>query len=251
MLLSKGEIVRFTDKVCLVSGGGSGIGKATCKQFAREGGKVMVIDLNEEHGKQTVQEITDDHGEALFARCDVGEPDQVKAAIKMAVDQWKKIDVVVNDAAMMTFQPVVDLPDEDFDKVLNVNLRSVFLFCKYAVPHMPEGSAIVNLSSVHAHETTKNVVPYASSKGGIEAFTRGASEEFAPLKIRINCVAPGAVDTPMLWNNPNVKSGAEKVEGAIGQPEDISAAICFLAAPEARFITGTTLIVDGGRLDIL
>ena len=136
-------------------------------------------------------------------------------------------------------------------QVLNVNLRSVFLFCKYAVPHMPAGGAIVNISSVHAHETTKNVVPYASSKGGMEAFTRGFSEEIAPKKLRINCVAPGAVDTPMLWNNPNVKSGAENVQGAIGKPEDVAAAVCFLAAAEARFITGTTLIVDGGRLDIL
>ncbi len=243
--------VRFSDKICIVSGGGSGIGKATCKQFAQEGGKVLVVDLNEEHGNQTVQEIVQDKGEAIFAKCNVGVPDDVRAAIKVAVDKWGRIDVVVNDAAMMTFLPIVDLPDDDFDKVLNVNLRSVFLFCKYSVPHMPEGSAIVNLSSVHAHETTKNVVPYAASKGGIEAFTRGFSEELAPRKIRINCVAPGAVDTPMLWDNPNVKSGVEKVQGAIGKPEDIAAAICFLASPEARFITGTTLIVDGGRLDIL
>ena len=146
---------------------------------------------------------------------------------------------------------MVELDDEDWDKVLAVNLRSVFLFCKYAMPHMPPGGAIVNISSVHAHETTKNVVPYASSKGGMEAFTRGFSEELAPKKIRINCVAPGAVDTPMLWNNPNVKSGAEMIQGAVGQPDDIAAAVCFLAAPEARFITGTTLVVDGGRLDIL
>ena len=243
--------MRFANKVCIVSGGGSGIGKASCKQFAKEGGKVVVVDLNADHGNQTVREIVDDKGEAIFSKCDVGSPDQVKATVKMALDKWGKINVVVNDAAMMTFKPIVELPDEDFDKVLDVNLRSVFLFCKYSVPHMPKGGAIVNLSSVHAHETTKNVVPYASSKGGIEAFTRGASEEFAPLKIRINCVAPGAVNTPMLWNNPNVKSGAEKVEGAIGEPEDIAAAICFLAADEARFITGTTLVVDGGRLDIL
>ena len=101
-----------------------------------------------------------------------------------------------------------------------------------------------------AHETTKNVVPYASSKGGREAFTRGFSE-LAQKKIRINCVAPGAVDKPMLWSNPNVKSGAEKIQGAIGKPEDIAAAICFLASADARFITGTTLVVDGGRLDIL
>jgi NAD(P)-dependent dehydrogenase (short-subunit alcohol dehydrogenase family) len=116
---------------------------------------------------------------------------------------------------------------------------------------MKRGSAIVNISSVHAHETTKNVVPYAASKGGIEAFTRGFSEELADRRIRINCVAPGAVNTPMLWNNPNLKSGAEKISGAVGEPEDIAAAICFLASDEARFITGTTLVVDGGRLDIL
>jgi glucose 1-dehydrogenase len=243
--------MRFADKVCLVTGGGSGIGKAVAKQFAGEGGKVVVIDLNQEHGDSTVQEITASKGQAVFAKCDVGNSSDIQAAVKTALDKWGCINIVVNDAAMMTFKPIVELPDEDWDKVLNVNLRSVFLFCKYSVPHMPPGGAIVNISSVHAHETTKNVVPYASSKGGMEAFTRGLSEELAPKKIRINCVAPGAVDTPMLWNNPNVKSGVEKVKGAVGKPEDIAAAVCFLASPEARFITGTTLIADGGRLDIL
>ena len=245
------EAMRFDGKVCIVSGGGSGIGKATCKRMAAEGGSVLVVDLDPKSGAATVQEISDAKGQSAFAQCDVGNAAQVKAAVDLAVQKWGKIDVVVNDAAMMTFSAVVDLPEADWDKVLGVNLRSVFLFCKYSVPHMPQGGAIVNLSSVHAHETTKNVVPYASSKGGIEAFARGFSEEIAPLKLRINCVAPGAVNTPMLWNNPNVKSGVEKVEGAIGEPEDIAAAICFLASDEARFITGTTLIVDGGRLDIL
>jgi NAD(P)-dependent dehydrogenase (short-subunit alcohol dehydrogenase family) len=243
--------VRFSEKVCLISGAGSGIGKAVAKQVAREGGCVVVIDLNEQHGNQTVQEIQSDHGQAIFAKCNVGDVDQVKAAIQMAIEKWGRVDVVVNDAAMMTFKPIVELPDEDWDRVLDVNLRSVFLFCKYSVPHMPAGGAIVNISSVHAHETTKNVVPYATSKGGMEAFTRGFSEELAAKKIRINCVAPGAVDTPMLWNNPNIKSGVEKVEGAIGKPEDIAAAVCFLASADARFITGTTVVVDGGRLDIL
>ena len=242
--------MRFKDKVCLVSGGGSGIGQATCLRFAREGGRVLVMDINDD-GHQTVSQITEAGGAGLFVKTDVSNSAQVQAAIKAAVDKWQQIHVLVNDAAMMTFKPVVELPDEDWDKVLAVNLRSVFLCCKYAVPHMPRGGAIVNISSVHAHETTRNVVPYASSKGGMEAFTRGFSEEIAARKIRINCVAPGAVDTPMLWNNPNIKSGAEKVQGAIGKPEDIAAAICFLASTEARFITGTTLVVDGGRLDIL
>lgn len=242
---------RFKGKVCLVTGGGSGIGKAACKRFAAEGAKVAVIDLNEQHGNQTAEEIRQGGAEAIFARCDVGDSAQVQAAIQSAVQKWNRIDVVVNDAAMMTFKPIAELADADWDKVLGVNLRSVFLFCKYSLPHMPPGSAFVNISSVHAHETTKNVVPYASSKGGVEAFCRGFSVELEDRKIRINCVAPGAVNTPMLWNNPNVKSGAEKVEGATGEPDDIAAAICFLASPEARFITGTTLVVDGGRLDIL
>ena len=243
--------MRFTDKVCVVTGGGSGIGKAACVQFAREGGKVVVVDLNEQHGQETVQEITASKGQAVFVKCDVGDPENVKAAVRAAVDKWGKIDILVNDAAMMTFKPILELPDEDFDKVLDVNLRSVFLFCKYSVPHMPKGGAIVNISSVHAYETTKNVVPYATSKGGMEAFTRGFAQELEANKIRINCVAPGAVDTPMLRNNPNIKSGVEQLKGAIGKPEDIAAAVCFLASAEARFITGTTLIVDGGRLDIL
>ncbi len=243
--------MRFTDKVCLVTGGGSGIGRAACKRFAAEGGKVVVVDLNEDHGNQTVKAITDAGGQAILAQADVSDSAEVQAAVKAAVEKWGKINVMVNDAAMMTFKPIVELPDEDWDRVLAVNLRSVFLFCKYGVPHMPAGGAIVNISSVHAHETTQSVVPYASSKGGMEAFTRGFSEELASKKIRINSVAPGAVATPMLWNNPNVKSGKEKIRGAIGKPEDIAAAVCFLAADEARFITGTTLVVDGGRLDIL
>ncbi len=243
--------MRFKNKVCVVSGGGSGIGRATCERFAAAGAKVIVVDVNEKHGNETVKTIADAGGESIFAQADVSNAAAVKAAIKAAVDKWANIDVIVNDAAMMTFTPILELADEDWDRVMAVNLRSVFLFCKYGVPHMPAGGSIVNISSVHAHETTQNVVPYASSKGGMEAFTRGFSEELAPKKIRINCIAPGAVDTPMLWSNPNVKSGVEKVQGSIGKPEDIAAAICFLASAEARFVTGTTLVVDGGRLDIL
>lgn len=237
--------------MCLVTGGGSGIGRAGAERFAEEGARVIVVDLNDEHGRDTVAAIEKLGGEAIFAKCDVGEPVQVRAAMDAAVSKWGHIDVIVNDAAMMTFKPIVDLDEADWDKVMHVNLRSVFLFCKYGVPHMPPGGAIVNISSVHAHETTVNVVPYASSKGAMEAFTRGFSEEVCSRKIRVNCIAPGAVNTPMLWNNPNVKSGAEKVKGAVGEPADIAAAICFLASDEARFITGTTLVVDGGRLDIL
>ncbi|HZL36009.1 MAG TPA: SDR family oxidoreductase [Tepidisphaeraceae bacterium] len=242
---------RFSEKVCLVTGGGSGIGLATAQQFASEGAKVLIIDLNPAHGDQAVQTITDAGGQAAFAKCDVGDSVQVQAAVKMAVDKWGRIDVLVNNAAMMTFLPTVELPDDAWDHVLRVNLKGVFMFCKCAIPHMPPGSAIVNTSSVHAHETEAGVGPYAASKGGMEAFVRVLVQELETQKIRVNCVAPGAVNTPMLWNNPNVKSGKEKIQGAVGQPADIAAAICFLASPEARFVNGTTLVVDGARLDIL
>lgn len=242
--------MRFTDKVCLVTGAGSGIGQATAERFASEGGKVVLIDRSDTGGNETLEAIKKENGQAIFSKCDVGNEDDIKASVQLALNTWGKIDVVVNNAAMMTFKKIVDLTTEEWDKVMQVNLRSVFLFCKYTIPHINNG-AIVNISSVHAHETTANVVPYASSKGAMEAFIRGVSLEYPYPKLRINCVAPGAVDTPMLWNNPNVKSGAEKIEGAIGKPEDLAAAICFLASDDARFINGTTLVVDGGRLDIL
>jgi Dehydrogenases with different specificities (related to short-chain alcohol dehydrogenases) len=242
--------MRFTDKVCLVTGAGSGIGRAAAIRFAYEGGKVVVIDRDANGGNETVSMIKNNKGEAIFSLCDVGNEDQIKASVQLAIDTWKRIDVMVNNAAMMTFKKITEITSEEWDKVMAVNLRSVFLFCKYTIPYINKGS-IVNVSSVHAHETTANVVPYASSKGAMEAFTRGVSLEFPYPKLRINCVAPGAVDTPMLWNNPNIKAGIEKVTGAVGKPEELAAAICFMASDDASFINGTTLVVDGGRLDIL
>ncbi len=240
--------MRFSGKTCIVTGGGSGIGKATCLRMAAEGGRAVVVDLRSDAAQATAGEIKKNGGEALAVAADVGDSARVQAVIAQAASAYGSIDVIVNDAAMMTFIPIVDIPEEDFFNVIRVNLGSVFAFSKYGAPHMPPGSSIVNVSSVHAHKTTLNVVPYAASKGAIEAFTRGFSIEMEARKIRVNAVAPGAVDTPMLWDNPNVKSGAEKITGAVGKPEDLAAAICFIASEEAAFINGATLIVDGGRL---
>lgn len=239
---------RFDSKVCLVTGGGSGIGQATCLRIAAEGGKLVVVDLRLEKARATAEQIASAGGTAVAVAADVGDSAQVQAAIDAAIKTYGEIHVIVNDAAMMTFTPILDIAEDDFFKVVKTNLGSVFYFCKYGAAKMPPGSAIVNVSSVHAQRTTPNVVPYASSKGAIEAFTRGFSIEMTSRKIRVNAVAPGAVDTPMLWDNPNVKSGAEKITGAVGKPEDLAAAICFIASDDAAFVNGATLLVDGGRL---
>lgn len=242
--------MRFKNKVCIVTGAGSGIGRATALRLASEGGNVAVADRNELGGNETVGLITQQKGAAIFIKCDVGIEDEIKQTVDKTVEKWGKVDVLVNNAAMMTFKKIIDLTADEWDMVMRVNIRSVFLFCKYSIPYM-NNAAVVNISSVHAHETTANVIPYASSKGAMEAFVRGASQEYPSSKARFNCVAPGSVDTPMLWNNPNVISGIEKPAGAIGQPEELAAAICFLASDEASFINGTTLVADGARLNIL
>ena len=238
---------RFTDKICLISGGSSGIGKATSLQLANEGAKLLIMNRDEEEGEKIVAEINGNGGEAIFLKTDVGIANDVKAAVEVAVGKWGRIDILINNAAKMTFKSITELTEEEWDEVMQVNLKSVFLFCKFCIPHMQNG-VIINTSSVHAHQTTKGVAPYATSKGAIEAFTRAISLDYPIEKIRINCVAPGAVDTQMLWSNPNIKNGSEKLEGAIGTPADIAEIICFLVSDAAKFINGTTIVADGGKL---
>jgi len=242
--------MQFTDKVCIVTGATSGIGRATVECLAQQGGKILLVDKDVDQGQAFVHLLRTQGTDAQFAPVDLADAAAIEGVVQLAISTWGRVDVLVNDAATMTFKPIIELTIEEWDYLQAVNLRAVFLFCKYCLPHM-KGGAIVNVSSVHAHQTTANVVPYAASKGGLEAFTRGVATEYPMSQVRINCVAPGAVDTPMLWDNPNVKAGREKVEGDIGQPMDIAAAICFLASQEARFINGTTLVVDGGRLAVL
>ena len=239
---------RFDGKVCWVSGGGSGIGRAACVRLAAEGARVAVVTRTPEHADETVRLIADAGGEARAFACDVADGAAVRAAIDGAAAAWGRLDVVVSDAAEMTFTPLVDLGEDEWDHLMRVNLRSAFLAAKYAVPHLPRGGVLVNVSSVHAHATTPGVVPYATSKGGIEAFTRGLALELQPRGIRVVAVAPGAVDTPMLRENPNVRSGAEEVDGPVASPEALAAVLAFVASDEASFVNGTTVVADGARL---
>jgi glucose 1-dehydrogenase len=241
--------MRFRNKVCVVTGGASGIGRATCKRFAAEGGIVVVVDINEDGGNETANTITRAEGQAIYTKADVSAAADVRAVVNTVVNKFGRIDVLVNNAAMMTFKRIVDLEVEEWDQVIAVNLRSVFLFCKYCLPHMENG-VVVNVSSIHAHETGGDVAPYATSKGGLEAFTRALSREYKPANIRVNCIAPGGVNTPMLWSNPALKD-MNPNDVLYSQPEQIASVICFLASPEASPINGTTLIADMGLLAAL
>lgn len=239
-------------RVSVVTGATSGIGLATAQALLDDGGYVVIVGHSDAHGEEALATLANEHRErAMFAKADVADVQQVQDAVSTTIKRWGRIDLLVNNAAMMVFASVVDLAPADWDRVLAVNLKSAFLFSKFAIPHMPRGSAIVNVSSVHAHETTAQVSAYAASKGGLEAFSRGLSRELLERDIRVNVVAPGAVDTEMLRSNPNVESGEEKIDGPVGQPADIAAAILFLASQRASFVNGTTLVVDGGRLDAL
>ena len=241
--------MRFKDKVCLVTGGTSGIGQAVCLRLGAEGGQIIVLGRDKIDGAETVRLITKAGGKAVFMACELAKPRAISATVQKVLAKYQRIDVLVCDAAMMTFDPLLSLPLSQWDLLMLVNLRSLAQLTQLCLPHMPKGSAIVAVSSVHAYQTTANVVPYATSKGGLEAFVRGMSQELDRKQTRINAVAPGAVDTPMLWSNPNVKSGTEKIDKAsVGTTEELAAAIAFMASSEASFVHGTTLVVDGGRL---
>jgi glucose 1-dehydrogenase len=243
--------MRLTGKIGIVTGATSGIGKATAEQLAAEGARVAIVGRNADAGAAIVRALEDRHGAgaAMFIPADLARPEDAKAIVERTVEAWGRVDVLVNNAAVMTFTPVSELDEADWDRVIGVNLKAAFLLAKHAIGHMSQGGAIVNVSSVHAVATSALAVPYAASKGGLEALTRGLAVELKPQGIRVNAVRLGAIDTPMLWGNPNVQSGAEQVDPAmVGTPEDAAAAIAFLAGPGAAFITGAVLDVDGGRL---
>ena len=234
----------------MVTGGASGIGRATCSQLASEGAIVAIVDIDTAGGQHAADEIVGRGKAASFFEVDVGDAEAVRTTAEMIAQTFDRIDVLVNNAAIMTFEPVLNLCESQWDRILAVNLRSVFVWCKYCLPHM-RGGAIVNVSSVHAHRTTANVAAYAASKAGVEAFTRALSREHDSATVRINCVVPGAVDTPMLRANPNITSGAERLSGRVASAEEIASTICFMASSDAIAIHGAALLVDGGRLQAL
>lgn len=234
-------------QVAIVTGAGSGIGAAIARRFAQGGARVVVADLDEDKAKAVAATLG---GGAMAQRCDVATEADVEACVEAALARFGRIDAIVNNAGMMTFKQLGEWSAADWMKVLQVDLIGAALFTREAFRHMgPDGGALVNIASVHAERTTASCAPYSAAKAALLSLTRTASIEGRDRHIRANAILPGAIDTPMLWDNPNLKSGAETVSPAdVGKPEDIAAAAAFLASDEARFITGAALAVDGGRL---
>lgn len=245
--------MRFGDKTAIITGGAGGIGLATAKQLALEGASIVLADLNEEKLTAAVTELKNGGAvNVLPAVCNVSVEADVEATVKKAIDGFGTVDIIVNNAGLMLFKPIEEQTEDDWTRILKVDLLGAFFFTKQAFLHMKPGGAIINVSSIHAIETEPLVAPYAAAKAALVSLTRSAALEGKPKGIRVNAILPGAIDTPMLWQNPNVKSGVEKIDTRdVGKPEDIAATITYLASPEAAFVQGAILVVDGGRLDRL
>ena len=242
--------MRFDDKVAIVTGGTSGIGLAIAKRLASEGARLVLADLDKDSLHKALPVLKAAGAPEVWGSvCDVGIEAQVEATVKGTLKRFGRVDVIVNNAGLMEFKALKELTGEDWLRVLAVDLLGVFYFTKQAFLHMKPGGSIVNVSSIHAVQTEPLVAPYAAAKAAVLSLTRSSALEARPLGIRVNVVLPGAVDTPMLWANPNVKSGAEKIDRAeIGQPEDVAMTIAYLASSEAAFVQGAEVRVDGGRL---
>lgn len=238
---------RFEGRAAIVTGAAGGIGAAIAQRLAAEGARVAIADLKLDAAEATAARIG---GHAVGLGCDVGDEGQVEACVRATVERLGAVDVIVNNAGLMTFKPLSEWTGEDWIKILRVDLLGAAFFTKQAFRQAgPKEVAIVNIASVHAVETSANAAPYAAAKAALLSLTRTTAIEGRGRKIRANAVLPGAIDTPMLWENPDVKAGVEEIDRKdVGRPEDVAAAVAFLASDDARFITGATLEVDCGRL---
>lgn len=245
-------VKRFDGKVVVVTGALGGIGLASAGRFAAEGARLMLVDLKADDGRVAERLCALGAPTVATAACDIADEYEVATVVRRALDELGGLDVMVNVAGMMIYKPLSEINGADWRRVLDVNLLGAAFFTGEALRHMNGGGAIVNVASIHARQTSSLVAPYAAAKAALDSLTRSTAIEGRERGIRANAVLPGAVDTPMLWASPNIASGTEVIAPEdIGSPDEIAAAILFLASEEARFITGSSLLVDGGRLSRL
>lgn len=251
--------MRLGGKIAIITGGGSGIGRACAVRFAREGARVVVVDLDADAAGAVVHELADQGGTAIAISGDASQESDVAAVVDHTVRAFGPPTVLVNSAATSSFGTLEESPAQELDRVLHVNVGSAWIFARAVIPLMRDagGGAIVNLSSITAIVGAPGMAAYSTSKGAIVTLTRTLALELAEQGIRVNCICPASIDTPMLQasfdRQPDPLSArARNVRrhplGRLGTPEDVANLALFLASDEASFITGGTYVIDGGAL---
>ena len=252
--------MRLENKVAIVTGGASGLGKSSAKLLAREGAKIVVSDIDEEGGKKVVQQIKEDGGEAIFIKQDVAKEDEWKNVIETTLETYGKLHILANSAGIGLGGTVEDVTLEDWKNLIDINLNGTFLGTKYGIKGMrktDEGGSIINFSSIEGLIGDPNLPAYNASKGGVTIFTKSAALHCAKqgYGIRINSIHPAYIWTPMVENflkaQGDVEEGKKQLEslhpiGHLGEPDDIGYGVVYLASDESKFMTGSELVIDGG-----
>ena len=248
--------MKLENKVAIITGAGSGIGQATAILFAQEGAKVVVADYAPEGGRATVEQIRQNGGEAIFFETDVSKAADVERMVQATIDAYGRIDVLFNNAAVTIPATVVDTTDEVWNRTLDIDLKSIYLACKFAIPHMvQDGGSIINTASMCGLVASKSQAPYSAAKGGVVALTRQMAIDYAANNIRVNGIAPSEVRTPMFLGFINRSPDPEQKMrelmariplGRVAEPVELARAALFLACDDSSYITGVTLPVDGG-----
>ena len=244
---------RLADKAVIITGGDSGIGRAVAIAFAREGADILISYLNEDDDAQETARWIEEAGrKVVLVPGDISDAAHCRSIVAQAVEAFGRIDILVNNAAhQMTFEAIEDIPDEEWDKTFATNIHAMFYLSKAAVPHMAEGSAIINTASVNADTPKPMLLPYATTKGAIQNFTGGLAQLLGKRNIRVNCVAPGPVWTPLIPSTmppDQVKEfGKQTPMGRPAQPRELAPAYVMLATDEASYISGATIAVTGGK----
>ncbi|MFO7835751.1 MAG: SDR family NAD(P)-dependent oxidoreductase [Candidatus Thorarchaeota archaeon] len=238
-------------KVAIVTGAAQGIGQGITLKLAERGAKVVVSDIAEDV-KEVVKEIEESGQQAISLLADVTDPEQVEKMVQSALDKWGQLDILVNNAGIYPYKSLMAMDESDWDKVIDINLKGVFNSTKAALPALKkDGGSIINMASIAGTVVGyRDLAHYSASKAGVLGFTRAAALELAPNKIRVNAIAPGAIQTPTV-DKTLTKELREKTIASIpwqrmGTPEDIANVVAFLASDESEYITGQLLIVDGG-----